>query len=52
MYTYVHMAAYYLNVRPEWRRTPRTTSILAGHAQAKKQETEPTYKQATYAKVI
>ena len=46
------MAAYYLNVRPEWRRTPSTTSILAGHAQAKKQETELAYTPATYPKVI
>ena len=46
------MAANYLNVRPEWRRTISTTSILSGHAQAKKQEAELAYKPATYPKVI
>ena len=52
IYICIYIAAYYLNVRLEWRRTRSTTSIPAGHAQAKKQETELAYKPTTYPKVI
>ena len=53
IYMYIYKpAAYGLNVRPEWRRTPSTTSIPAGHAQATKQETKLAYKPATYPKAI
>ena len=48
-YTYVYVdvsihittTTYYLKVRPQGRRTPSTTSILAGHAQAKSKKPSP-----------